>query len=710
MTALLTRLGFLTPTATPSSVKELAAFQASPKSPALTGPTSSTTLPTIDSLSSSSSSCLNKDESIDERKPEDVIPETEKESNKENLDGNQVAASDNVDNQSRISSEKTESELNTMTMPMKDSDGAINTDMKPKQNGVMKKLKKSSHWITAKKKSFGASLKKRSIQPRKSPLKIKSAFVPANIEDKVSLQMCHDDKDENETEESDKICIAPNEVQTSTNMKVDGESQDLQINCSYCKDTVINQRSNVYKHYALYHFREKMLKRIEEAGSLKSLVCNVCGYKSSIESCHIQHMAVKEEWLEDMLPPHLRIMKHKRPRKSIESTEKVEPDKKVVDKVTGTETFECISCDKVFPNEKQLFKHYSLVHLSEELTIYFDEKNLQCKICQDSSRTKKELLVHVGIFHQKVSKFIVQQFDSEGRDETIISNEEKKMSNKGRNIYQCHICLPSNASSFSRNRLYMHFGTNHFKTQMLRFITNEKICTICHEQFYGVTEAVRHVAAMHNKVEDCLSKDYHIKTSLSHKNKKRKKEHINTTMSDSGEGLKRPKKDNQVNDQPGYQCKLCLENKTVFGIRGTIYKHYSKVHFKDKLLDHIEEYNENGEQKVRCLLCGKSQFNVSDAVAHVGCFHEHVDKYLSAEYQIPKGKGGVQKKNPRVSENIIEEKQTGSEVSNPQEDNKEIDVVTGSHDDNFVTTELPHEPADDDNDLRSILDSDPEDN
>lgn len=79
--------------------------------------------------------------------------------------------------------------------------------------------------------------------------------------------------------------------------------------CSLCSEVLINQRSAIYSHYALHHFRREMEKIIKCFGTFDSKVCRQCGNRSKAINAHIYHTAVVHGHIEKVLPNHLQIQK-----------------------------------------------------------------------------------------------------------------------------------------------------------------------------------------------------------------------------------------------------------------------------------------------------------------------------------------------------------------------------------------------------------------
>ena len=218
VTALLTRLGFLTPATTtksfaqdPQTISTVSnahqpstpAPPDSPNNASLSLQTSHSSLkdsnlpPVVTKASIPNEDDIMEKENSKDDKAQDI--EAKRETNKENIDANQAQTSDNGKSQETIPEEEKEVDSNDVT------------EREQRQKPLMlKKLKKLSRWKVLKKKTVGAVTKKIPDKPRNSPLEILSSLEPASVEDKESFLKCNIEEEENSTQDSEKCgeCVA----------------------------------------------------------------------------------------------------------------------------------------------------------------------------------------------------------------------------------------------------------------------------------------------------------------------------------------------------------------------------------------------------------------------------------------------------------------------------------------------------------------------
>ena len=88
--------------------------------------------------------------------------------------------------------------------------------------------------------------------------------------------------------------------------------------------------------------------------------------------------------------------------------------------------------------------------------------------------------------------------------------------------------------------------------------------------------------------------------------------------------------DNSQLKKKTLECKLCLSNSKDYVYRSCLFKHYSRSHFRDELVQFIDTKSRS------CLICGK-RFNKNKAKAkllsHVGCVHNKLENYLPKNLQ-----------------------------------------------------------------------------
>ena len=92
----------------------------------------------------------------------------------------------------------------------------------------------------------------------------------------------------------------------------------------------------------------------------------------------------------------------------------------------------------------------------------------------------------------------------------------------------CGLCLHKPFTT--RTELYRHYSSGHFSENLKQFVNvKERSCTICGKVFNQVRNVLRHVGAVHDKVEQFLDPSLHVR-------KKGQSIFDQTCSEDKGEG------------------------------------------------------------------------------------------------------------------------------------------------------------------------------
>ena len=263
-----------------------------------------------------------------------------------------------------------------------------------------------------------------------------------------------------------------------------------------------------------------------------------------------------------------------------------------------------------------------------------------------------------------------------------------------RSEFQCPLC--SEVLLNQRSSIYKHYALNHFRTDMENLIKSfgtfdKRVCHQCGNRSRGLYAHINHAAVKHNHLEKVLPFHLHIqkltiptfkklRQTLSISKVKKLKRSLKKPLTNtktntvskstrtnnifkSPENLlfRRKLRVNLINcnkillqlkssaeqktkgkEELGLSCRLCAKKKQ-FSNRHNLYKHYSLIHFKKEILkDYVWTYQEDGVDKVLCLLCTarrgviEKKWSLGDAISHVGNTHNIVDKFLPDNYHIPK--------------------------------------------------------------------------
>ena len=227
-----------------------------------------------------------------------------------------------------------------------------------------------------------------------------------------------------------------------------------------------------------------------------------------------------------------------------------------------------------------------------------------------------------------------------------------------------------------------------------------KVCKYC--GFHGKDHfaLLLHIGIKHNYLEKVLPQKLHIE-----------KENRNVVKK-----IRRYAKERRGKGGNAFQCKLCQEKK-VFENRKSLYVHYSTSHFyRDLKQFTCKEVGADGAIQRRCLICLQVKpWSLHNLAVHIGTTHSKVDDFLPSIYKVKKKKefratSSILKKSENQGEDEIDKDSLINVPGQSEEDVKR--KYDGVPKDGSSATEGPDDKdkgEEMDNDLRSILDSDSDD-
>ena len=280
-----------------------------------------------------------------------------------------------------------------------------------------------------------------------------------------------------------------------------------------------------------------------------------------------------------------------------------------------------------------------------------DEPPLKCPKCDYVGATKHVLLVHYGITHRIVVKYID---DAIKKDPTIVqvvqqttlpsssSRSRQKarpeLSDKER-PFKCPMCSLSITTALRKNHL-----CRHFKDKLLVFLPSKAPfhCPKSDCKFVGLdlTALMTHYGGFHGLVDQYL-KDVLATT------KKADQEEGETTavaavteenVTSNAAMLSETTNNKSPPPTTGLECRLCepgtlQANNVVLRHNADFYKHLAEVHFLENILEEVLHDVPYNTKPFRCNQpgCEYSSMNRAGLVPHVGVFHKFAVKYY---YQV----------------------------------------------------------------------------
>ena len=189
----------------------------------------------------------------------------------------------------------------------------------------------------------------------------------------------------------------------------------MQFRCHICNEFLAasSNRSAIYKHFALKHFRDELHATIKNKTECpfcpKALTTNV--------SDNIKHVGVSHSKVEDYLPKlhHIPSLKKKSGKDAIEKRDEGNNNNNSLETNTNDEEsvggksspFSCYLCDKSgFLTRSRLYIHFSLSHFRKDLEEQIKQSD-HCQLCQRPHQPQLHCnIVHLGVTHSQVDKYL----------------------------------------------------------------------------------------------------------------------------------------------------------------------------------------------------------------------------------------------------------------------------------------------------------------
>ena len=320
-------------------------------------------------------------------------------------------------------------------------------------------------------------------------------------------------------------------VSSSIDLSVHTEDSQMveQFTCSICEKRSFTQRSGLYRHYAEFHFYDKLKKFINE----DELSCKICGVELKRLPYLVCHVGATHDKVEEFLP-----LEHLVPRKLAWSH---------FQEGSG---YECAFCPKSrkFGSKLKLYCHLSRCHFKEEIQPLIDEDKIQCLLCGLKMTRLNTLMSHVGVSHNKIEEFLglpwakkepeiseetdsnsffrdpmsvvkVCQDDVKEESEPLLGTAHSASGEFDRDVteertrhegIQCHLC-PWQNTFLNRKRLYRHYSQSHFKKRIMRLLGEDQLqCPVCDHVALTVSDIVVHLGSVHDRVDQFLEKEFRI--------------------------------------------------------------------------------------------------------------------------------------------------------------------------------------------------------
>ena len=188
------------------------------------------------------------------------------------------------------------------------------------------------------------------------------------------------------------------------------EAKPKSYHCFCCSYVCVANRSKLYEHYSVVHYKDEILQLIG-----KSRKCFKCEKPFHKEMRHnIIHVGITHSLVERFLPEQYHVAKKRpdflspSPKKDQESPD----DRETADVPPDTSKrlenhLQCSQCSFYAYSRVQLYKHYVLVHYSDQLSKDPAVTDTVCRFC--SKKFGSDILatiVHLGVTHGYIEKFL----------------------------------------------------------------------------------------------------------------------------------------------------------------------------------------------------------------------------------------------------------------------------------------------------------------
>ena len=236
-------------------------------------------------------------------------------------------------------------------------------------------------------------------------------------------------------------------------------------------------------------------------------------------------------------------------------------------------------------------------------------------------------------------------------------NTSYKIENCTTKEERCNFCGVHTKDHYDMLR---HCSKVHFKDYLSQFINEKLQCTFCPNlPKFGLSGLLGHIGAKHKRQEiEKLILDGRLSTSTHIKQLQRK---------DKRKNIQAASKTQNKFETPASANLQCGHCKQKFAKRSLLYGHYSKVHYRKELTTFLSR-----DSKL-CQFCNILIRKTSDMVAHLGCVHNKLDKFLPNRMKIPLS---LKIKKPLSSKNVQIEKKIGENVTKSKNRSAHLEKVT----------------------------------
>ena len=425
--------------------------------------------------------------------------------------------------------------------------------------------------------------------------------------------------------------------------------------CPKCNELFVSSW-NMRCHLSAIHFKKEILE------ANPGMICSICRKDYSSKTEMLKHIGgTHKEVLEKILN-----------KEGLSLDSSVSP-KKVVDKVSNG--FKCPKCGEDFDKRSTMKIHVANRHYMEKLTTTYP--GTQCTICDKELQSRKMLLKHIAIGHEKILVFLLgkeglilppkqdqvlqsailkmkpkqdkvlesavlktepKYGSSEGKKQEepkLISGgnntPEKKLQEKKEYGFKCPKC---DKICQNYSKLKVHIGVSHYYKKLSSVHPGTK-CERCNKESSSHRNLVQHILMKHDKVLVwLLGRDgLYLPSKTGEEPKQISPSKNKETENDIAKprANKNHESDTSSKIHFGANCQICsqdISHSTLVAMR-----HYLKNHFKDKL-----KADSEGLEEYQCFVCkekvDKSLKNHSKSLSYFAHLRKHPEilvKYLKVE-------------------------------------------------------------------------------
>jgi len=195
-----------------------------------------------------------------------------------------------------------------------------------------------------------------------------------------------------------------------------GNTNPLQ--CHLCPSKRIN-RSKLYFHYALSHFRQQILPLIDQS----NMMCTICGLKKTKLATLVGHVGSVHNIVEGFLSEEHRLPRSTKgnflniPNSGLRSQDDEDSNrdqnvqsKRDMDDVDPRKSLECHICYSKQKSRSKLYGHYARRHYRENIEAMMGENKLECQFCKNIFSSVDNLIAHIGSTHSKEEEYLPARF------------------------------------------------------------------------------------------------------------------------------------------------------------------------------------------------------------------------------------------------------------------------------------------------------------